>query len=179
MWFLDSGCSRHITEEKDKFFSLERWDGGFVTFGNNDKAWIKGIGTVGSKNSAKIKNVQYGEVLKHNLISISQLCDTGHEVIFKSDKCFIKDIASGKIIFTACRNKNLYSLCLDDLSNETCLVSNETDQRIWHRRAGHTSMKTISKLSKLELVKGLPKIKFEKDKMCEACVHGKQVKSIF
>jgi len=40
-------------------------------------------------------------------------------------------------------------------------------------------MKTISKISKLDLVRGLPKISFEKDKICEACVKGKQVKSSF
>ncbi|CAJ2637126.1 unnamed protein product [Trifolium pratense] len=40
-------------------------------------------------------------------------------------------------------------------------------------------MKTISKLSQLDLVRGLPKIKFDKDKICEACVRGKQVKSSF
>lgn len=40
-------------------------------------------------------------------------------------------------------------------------------------------MKTISILSKSKLVKGLAKIKFEKDKVCKACVHGKQTKSSF
>jgi len=40
-------------------------------------------------------------------------------------------------------------------------------------------MKTIGKLSQLDLVRGLPKISFEKDKICEACVKGKQVKSSF
>jgi len=50
---------------------------------------------------------------------------------------------------------------------------------IWHKRADHISMETISKISKLDLVRGLPKINFEKDKICEACVKGKQVKSSF
>jgi len=40
-------------------------------------------------------------------------------------------------------------------------------------------METISKISKLDLVRGLPKINFEKDKICEACVKGKQVKNNF
>lgn len=41
------------------------------------------------------------------------------------------------------------------------------------------NMKTISKLLQRDLVKGLPKLKFEKDKICEACMHGKQTKSSF
>jgi len=50
-----------------------------VTFGNNDN----GKGTIGKLNSAKIENVQYVEGLKHNLLSISKLCDSGFEVVFK------------------------------------------------------------------------------------------------
>ena len=62
---------------------------------------------------------------------------------------------------------------------ESCFMSLEKDKWIWHKRAGYTSMKTIAKLSQLDLVRGLPKISFEKDKICEACVKGKQVKSSF
>jgi len=40
-------------------------------------------------------------------------------------------------------------------------------------------METISKISKLDPVRGLPKISFEKDKICETCVRGKQVKNSF
>jgi len=40
-------------------------------------------------------------------------------------------------------------------------------------------MKTISKISQLDLVRGLPKTNFDKDKICEACVRGKQVKISF
>ena len=58
--------------------------------------------------------------------------------------------------------------------NESCFMSLEKDKWIWHKRAGHVSMKTIAKLSQLDLVRGLPKISFEKDKICEACVKGKQ-----
>jgi len=55
----------------------------------------------------------------------------------------------------------------------------EKDKWIWCKRAGHVSMKTISKKFKLDLVRRLPKIDFEKDRICEACTRGKQVKSSF
>jgi hypothetical protein len=63
------------------------------------------------------------------------------------------------------------------MSAESCFMSLVKDKWIWHKRASHISMKTIAKLSQLDLVRGLPKISFEKDKICEACVKGKQVKS--
>ena len=50
---------------------------------------------------------------------------------------------------------------------------------LWHRRLGHANMDLISQLNKDELVKGLPKIYFQKDKVCEACQVGKQIKNSF
>ena len=40
-------------------------------------------------------------------------------------------------------------------------------------------MNLITQLNKNELVRGLPKILFEKDKVCEACQMGKQIKTSF
>ena len=41
------------------------------------------------------------------------------------------------------------------------------------------NMNLITQLNKNELVRGLPKISFEKDKVCEACQMGKQIKTSF
>ncbi|KEH17454.1 hypothetical protein MTR_0014s0300 [Medicago truncatula] len=86
-WYLDNGCSRHMTGDMSCFLTFEKKDGGLVTFGNNDKGKIRGKGTIDNPNSAKIENVQYVEGLKHNLLSISQLCDSGFEVVFKRNIC--------------------------------------------------------------------------------------------
>ena len=40
-------------------------------------------------------------------------------------------------------------------------------------------MKTLSKLAKNDLVIGLPKLSFDKDKICDACQFGKQVRNSF
>ena len=42
-WYLESGCSGHMTGDKDYYLSYEERDGGSVTFGNNDKAKIKDV----------------------------------------------------------------------------------------------------------------------------------------
>ncbi|KAK2396449.1 hypothetical protein QL285_058103 [Trifolium repens] len=95
-WYLDSGCSRHMIGDRHSFLSFEKKEGGFVTFGNNEKASIKGKGIIGKISSAKIENVHYVEGLEHNLISISQLCDNDLEVIFKTNTCEVRQISSGK-----------------------------------------------------------------------------------
>ena len=50
---------------------------------------------------------------------------------------------------------------------------------LWHRRLGHANMDLISQLNKDELVRGLPKINFQNDKVCEACQVGRQIKNSF
>ena len=56
-WYLDSGCSRHITSQESHFKSLKIKDGGEVAFGGNEKGKIIGIGDIGNTSSNSIKNV--------------------------------------------------------------------------------------------------------------------------
>ena len=76
----------------------------------------------------------------------------------------------------------MYVIYIDDIDihNESCMCTNDVnDNWLWHRRLGHASMETLSKLVKNNLVIGLPKLNFDKDKICDACKFGKQVRSSF
>ena len=81
-WYVDSSCSKHMTSEKYDFFNIEK-DKGSISFGNNNSAKVLGKGTVklGSENSLA-ENVLLVDNMKHNLLSVSQMCDKGHELIF-------------------------------------------------------------------------------------------------
>nr|AGM34082.1 hypothetical protein [Lactuca sativa] len=73
VWYIDSGCSRHMTGRKGElreFWSLK--DGGIVKYGNNSYGTIKGYGMITNGDFSIIK-VAYIEGLQHNLISVSQL----------------------------------------------------------------------------------------------------------
>ena len=61
----------------------------------------------------------------------------------------------------------------------SCLVSKIDDSWLWHRRAAHINMLHLNVLVKKELLIGISKLKFEKNKLCEACQKGKQVKNSF
>ena len=50
-WYLDSGCSRYMTRDKEQFNKLDVKDGGHVTFGDNEKGKIIGIGEIGNPQS--------------------------------------------------------------------------------------------------------------------------------
>ncbi|GJW34462.1 retrovirus-related pol polyprotein from transposon TNT 1-94 [Tanacetum coccineum] len=63
-------------------------------------------------------------------------------------------------------------------SSPICLLSNasKTKSWLWHRRLSHLNFGTINHLAIHGLVRGLPKLKFEKDYLCSACAMGKSKK---
>ena len=107
-WYLDSGCSRHMTRDKSMFSSLSTKDGGYITFGDNRKGKIICIGNVGKEHSLIIENVFLVDGLKYNLLSISELCDKENKVIFNKFTCTIESIIDNKTLFIGQRVENVH-----------------------------------------------------------------------
>ena len=86
--------------------------------------------------------------LKHNLLSISQLCDEENIITFEHDKYIIKSPKTKKMRFVIQRRKNMYILQLKELADQdVCLVVNKSDQlQLWHRRLDHANASVIEKL---------------------------------
>ncbi|GJR75493.1 putative ribonuclease H-like domain-containing protein [Tanacetum coccineum] len=85
-------------------------------------------------------------------------------------KCTIKTVS---------RKNNMYSVDLKNIVPKrglTCLFAKATsdESKLWHRRLGHLNFKTMNKLVKGNLVRGLPSKLFENDQTCVACQKGKQ-----
>jgi hypothetical protein len=92
-WYIDSGFSKHMTGDRSKFLTLSDSKSGNVTFGNDAPGKVKGKGIVSlSKGKRKAQDVLLVENLKHNLLSVSQVCDRGCEVVFTSKDCKIKSV---------------------------------------------------------------------------------------
>ena len=85
-----------MTGDESKFFFLIKKNGGYVTFGDNAKGRIIGQGNIGNGTSSLIESILLVYGLRHNLLSISQLCDKGFKVIFEASHCIIKDIQNDK-----------------------------------------------------------------------------------
>jgi hypothetical protein len=118
-WYIDSGWSSHMTEDQDKFISWKR-KGGNVAFGDDSSAKILGKGVVelGRKN-VKAKNVLLVEDMKHNLLSVSKMCDQGYTLTFDSRKCKIRENNSGRLVATTTRiPSNIYVLQPRKISKE-------------------------------------------------------------
>jgi hypothetical protein len=94
-WYIDNGCSKHMTRDKSKFLTLSERKSGNVNFGNDAPGKIKGKGMVSLSNGkGKAQDVLFVEGLKDNILSVSQACDRGCEVVFTSKYCIIKYVNS-------------------------------------------------------------------------------------
>ena len=71
-----------MTSDKSKLSDFVSKDGGYITFGDNNKGKIMGEGNIKNQHKTQIKNMLYVDGLKHNLLSISQLCDKGFKIEF-------------------------------------------------------------------------------------------------
>ena len=91
-WILDSGCSRHMTGNPNMLNNIIYKDEGLVNFGDNSKGYVIGIGNVGNSETPIITNVLLVKNLKHNLLSISQLCDKGYKIKLKKINVILKII---------------------------------------------------------------------------------------
>ncbi|GJY35577.1 ribonuclease H-like domain-containing protein [Tanacetum coccineum] len=86
---IDSGCSGSMTGDKDKLSDFKEFKGGYVAFGNDSKGGrISGKGTI-KTSCLDFEKVSYVEELKFNLLSVSQICDKKHNVLFTDKECLI------------------------------------------------------------------------------------------
>nr|GEX28931.1 hypothetical protein [Tanacetum cinerariifolium] len=149
-----------------------------VKFENDHVAKIMGYGDYKIRN-ATILRVYFVEGLGHNLFSVGQFCDSDLEVAFCQHTYFIHNL-DGVDLLTGSQGKNLYTLSLGDMmaSLPICLLSkvSNTKSWLWHRRLSHLNFGAINHLARQGLVRGLPKLKFEKDYLCYACAMGKSKK---
>ncbi|GJX20012.1 retrovirus-related pol polyprotein from transposon TNT 1-94 [Tanacetum coccineum] len=178
LWYLDSGCSKHMTGDRSQLTNFVNKFLGTVKFRNDHVAKILGYGDYHIGN-VTISRVYYVEGLGRNLFLVGQFCDLNLEVAFRQHTCFIRNL-EGVDLLTGSRGNNLYTLSLGDMmaSFLICLLSNalKTKPWLWHRRLSHLNFGAINHLARHGLVRGLPKLKFEKDHLCSACTMGKSKK---
>ncbi|GJR27503.1 ribonuclease H-like domain-containing protein [Tanacetum coccineum] len=170
---FDSGCSGHMTGNKDQLEDFEEFNGGSVTFGGS-KGYISGKGKIRVGN-LDFDSVSFVKELGHfNLFSISQICDKQHKVLFTETECLVvssdfKMPDENQILLKVPRHLNMYSF---DMKTPTpvkgfaCLIAKATsdESKLWHRRLGHINFKNLNKLVKGNLVRGLPS-KSKKEKI--------------
>nr|GEU95349.1 putative ribonuclease H-like domain-containing protein [Tanacetum cinerariifolium] len=155
--YWDSGCSRHMTGNISYLSDFEPFDGGYVSFGQE-----------GCKNTGK-GTIKTGKLEFENVYFMKDLKD-------------FKLLDDANILLRTPRQHNMYSIDLNNIvphKDLTCLVAKASADEcmLWHRRLGHLNFKTMNKLVRHNLVRGLPTKCFENNHTCTACLKGKQHKA--
>ncbi|EOY20979.1 Uncharacterized protein TCM_012294 [Theobroma cacao] len=116
VWLIDSGCSNHITSDKEIFIMLDSSFRSRAEIGNGDFIQIVRKGTVGVQTTSGIKtisNVLYSTEVSQNLLSVGQLLDDNdywrvkwvlhHDpmVCFQSWVELSKSVSNDKVMRTA------------------------------------------------------------------------------
>ncbi|GJV68995.1 putative ribonuclease H-like domain-containing protein [Tanacetum coccineum] len=164
-------------------------DGGFVAFGGSSKGGkITGKGKIRT-GKLDFEDVYFVKELKFNLFSVSQMCDKKNSVLFTETECLVlshdfKLLDESQVLLKIPIQNNMYSFDLKNVvpsGDLTCLFAKATidEFNLWHRRLGHINFKTINKLVRRNLVRGLLSKLFENDHTCVACQKGKQHKASY
>ncbi|GJU40842.1 retrovirus-related pol polyprotein from transposon TNT 1-94 [Tanacetum coccineum] len=137
---------------------------------------------IANKQSKPTKKFDYVNGLKHNLISIIQLCDANYKVLFTKSQGTIYN-QNDEVVLIAPRRIDVY--VIDMLSfnkeNNACFFAKASPSVnwLWHKRLSHLNFKNINNLAKHNLVSGLPSLTFSKDKNCLSCEKGKHHRASF
>ncbi|CAO2045765.1 unnamed protein product [Urochloa humidicola] len=95
LWYLDSGASNHMTEEREAFSELDTGVVGTVKFGDGSRVEIRGRGTIVfmCKNGEHraLTDVYFIPKLQSNIISIGQLDERGCQVLIDDGMLRIRD----------------------------------------------------------------------------------------
>ncbi|GKA97970.1 putative ribonuclease H-like domain-containing protein [Tanacetum coccineum] len=184
---IDSGCSRHMTGNKSYLSDYEEIDGGCVAFGGNPKGGrITSKGKIGT-GKLDFEDVYFVKELKLTFL-VSHKCVTRKTVFFLQTLnvlfCLLtlSYLMKNHVLLRVPRKDNMYSVDLKNIvpsGGLACLFAKATldESNLWHRRLGHINFKTLNKLVRGNLVRGLPLKIFENHHTCVAYQKGKQHKA--
>ncbi|GJY58164.1 putative ribonuclease H-like domain-containing protein [Tanacetum coccineum] len=112
------------------------------------------------------------------------MCDKKNNVLFNDIEYIVlspnfKLIDESQVLLRVHRKNNMYNIDLKNIVPKrglTCpfVKATSDESKLWHRRLGHLNFKTMNKLVKGNVVRGLPYKLFENDETCVACQKGKQ-----
>jgi hypothetical protein len=122
-WLIDSGCSRHLTENKKWFSSLTLLSHKeYVTSGDDNKGKVLGTGVIKVNDCFTLNDVAFVDRLRYNLLFVSQLCDADLSVLFHKSDSHVLD-SSGKCVCGISRIGNVFQAdFLSAQSSLRCLI---------------------------------------------------------
>jgi hypothetical protein len=156
-WFMDSGCSRHMTEDKKWFSNLTPLSHKeYVTFGDDKKGKVLCTDIIKVNDHFTLNDVTLVDKLRYNLLSVSQHVDADLDVFFHKSGSRVLDSSSNLVCGISRIGKVFQADFSFAQSFVKCLISQSSSELWkWRRR--------------------LPLLKFENNLVCAPCHHGKMI----
>jgi len=176
IWYVDTGCSNHMSGSKSSFSYLNKDFHSTVSFGDCSIVKVMGKGDIRMKTKngfvETISNVLYVPNLKNNLLSAGQLQEKGYEIFISKGTCEIFDPVRGVIAVIKKNSNRLFPLKIESI-HSSLMAKDTVSTWLWHYRYGHLSFSGLNTLKQKNTVIGLPQITGP-SQVCEECVVSKQ-----
>ncbi|KAL4384756.1 hypothetical protein GQ457_15G014670 [Hibiscus cannabinus] len=181
-WILDSGCSYHITPNREWFSTYMPVNSGSVYLGDDSCCNIVGIGEVRIRmydgTVRTLCDVRHILDLKKNLISLGTLHKNGFIPKADEDRETIRIVKGALVVMKGkITAGNIYKLLGSTVvGGANSVESCDDDTKLWHMRLGRLSESGMVSLHKRNLLHGVKSCKLD---FCKFCVLGKQTKVSF
>lgn len=177
IWYVDSGCSSHMTGNKEYFVKLEEQEIPPVKLGDGKFQNVEGRGVISvrtrSGKTRYISDVLYVPGLAQNLLSVGQLIRKGYSLHFEDGECTIYDKINKQLVAKVKMSGNfVFPLSMPSIENCAMSTNHIDEGKLWHLRYGHLNYRSLKVLKSKGMVIGIPNIDGG-DKVCEGCILGK------
>nr|GFA82498.1 integrase, catalytic region, zinc finger, CCHC-type, peptidase aspartic, catalytic [Tanacetum cinerariifolium] len=153
LWYLDSGCSKHMTRDRSLLRNFMKKFIGTVKFENDHFGAIMAYGdyVIGDSVISRVYNVKG---LGHNLFSVIQFYDLDLEVVFHKHSCYVRHV-NGVDLIKGNRGSNLYTISVEDMMKSSPIFllfkASKHKSWLWHHRLNHLNFGTINDLAQKDL----------------------------
>ncbi|CAN6560926.1 unnamed protein product [Malus baccata var. baccata] len=183
IWYVDSGCSNHMTGREDLLENIDRSVTAKVEMGTGDLVNVVGKGElmVATKQGKRyIKEIMLVPGLKENLLSVGQMMEHGYYLVFEGIEVRIYEdfTCSNLVVKIPMKGNRSFPLKLQPGIQIAMRASVRQAAEIWHRRLGHLNMNALMQLQEHDMVTGLPGLRMNFT-VCEGCVIGKHFRDVF
>jgi len=179
-WYLDSGCSTHMTRKKDWFVKMSESTHGQIKFADNNSLLAEGMGRVvlsaDSGRRVLLEDVLYVPGLKTNLLSLGQLLQKGYHITMQNNQLSMFDQQEYLVLQAELSQNRTFRVGMN--KHHWFAASTSKTEWTWHYRYGHLNFKDLCLLKNQNMVEGLPELEAPGD-VCKECVECKQTKRSF
>ncbi|CAB4298917.1 unnamed protein product [Prunus armeniaca] len=182
-WYIDSGCSNHMTGDEGLLVNIQRNLSSKVKMGTGEVVPVagKGILVIKTKLGKKhIHEVMLVPGLEENLLSVGQMMEHGYHLVFGGNEVSVYDNQSleNLIVKVQMTNNRCFPLTMMPASELVLKASVTHCLQTWHKRLGHLNERSIKLLENQGMVHGLPHLE-QKSVVCDGCMLGKQHRDSF